>query len=322
MSLSRSFPTQLRQRLTSLAVLAGMLALLVVARATDAQTLPVWEISKGGKVGYVVATLHVGLPEFYPLPPTMRQAFEWSEVIAVELDGSQVENQKAVATAGTYPEGRDLEKTLGATDWQKLRPSLDRFGMTPEEARRMKPWLLVSTLTVLAQSEAGYLTELGVDGALSRVAASTGKQVVELERFADQARVLDEMSEKHGREWLLRTVNAVESGKAKDNIVQTVDAWRAGDLQQMHRLMEAEIGGDVAAAEISRRITESRAGAIATRIDALLAEGKRTAFAIHLANLAGPEGVMARLSKAGFRMRQLTLESHIEPPAPSPKPAK
>jgi uncharacterized protein YbaP (TraB family) len=321
MWLTRSLGSRARRWSQSLPGLAAAL-LLALTPVAAAQTLPIWEIGKGGRTGYLVATLHVGLAEFYPLPPPMRQAFEWSENIAVELDGSRVDNQKAVATAGSYPEGSDLEKTLGAADWQKLRPLLDRYGITPDEARRMKPWLLASTLTVLAQSEAGYLPELGVDGALSRVAASSGKRVVELERFPEQARVLDEMSDKHGREWLLRTVNAVESGKAKENIVQTVDAWRAGDLQQMQKLMEAEIAGNAAAAEISRRVVESRAGAIAARIEALLAEGGRTVFAVHFANLAGADGVMARLARAGFRMRQLTVDSRIEPAAAPPGTAK
>jgi uncharacterized protein YbaP (TraB family) len=306
-----------------------MLALvgLLSAGAVSAQTLPMWEISKDGRSGYLVATLHVGRPEFFPLPPPIRKAFEWAEVVAVEIDSSRPENQKAITESGMYPEGSTIEQVLGAAEWEKLRPLLDRLNLGVERAQKMRPWLLASMMTVLAQADAGFNPELGIDAALLRVARSSGRKVVELERFADQAAVLAELSEKHGKLWVTRVASLIESGKAGDSISQTVDAWRAGDLQQMQRVIAEETSDEPAAAEIAQRIARSRGSGIARAIGTMHASGARTVYAVHIANLAGPDGVAARLAADGFRLRQVTVESEIPDPPGSkggtaPAPAR
>ncbi len=300
----------------ALRTLLGACALLAVASA-GAQSLPLWELSKGERVAYLAGSLHIGTPEMFPLPPPMRKVFEFAEVVAVELDSSDAATQKAVTDAGVYPEGMTLDKEIGAAEWEKLKPVIERIGLRRDVAQREKPWLLVSTMTLGAQARAGYSPDLAIDAALARAARANNKQVVELERFVDTAALLEELARQHGKTWLARVAQQIETGKVKENIEQTVAAWRAGDLQDMQRIMEAEVAGDPVATEIATRVGESRSEKIASRIDELFGAGKRTEFVVHFANLAGPNGVVARLRKAGYRVRQLTLDSEVRvaPPA-------
>ena len=104
-------------------------AALLLAAATAAQTLPLWELSKGERMAYLLGSLHIGTPEMFPLPPPMRKAFEFAGVVAVELDSSAPATQKAVTDAGVYPEGMTLDKEIGAEEWEKLRPVIQRIGL-------------------------------------------------------------------------------------------------------------------------------------------------------------------------------------------------
>jgi hypothetical protein len=310
-----------RRALSAFAPVAVLLLAGLPSAPALAQTVPVWELSRDGRTGYLIASIHVGRPEFYPVPRTMRDAFEWSDVFALEFDPRRPELQRAIERAGIFPAGSTLEKAIGTSEWQKLQPVLARLRLPAEEAQREKPWLLASTLTLLAQSEAGYLPDLAIDAGLLRTAVATGRPIVELDRFEAQAPVLEELSQKHGAAWVARVAEQVQSGKSAEGIGRLVEAWRAGDLGEVANLLERETAGDSAATEIARRIAEVRSRTVAGRIVEVLAEGRRPLFVVHVANLAGAEGVMARITKAGVRTRQVTLGTEIPLPPGAAKPA-
>lgn len=315
MMLSRSLPASHRR-----APFVGFVHLLAFAAAAwmalgpayaSAQTLPLWEVTRDGRLLHLFGTLVMGRPELFPLPKPVRQAFEKAATIAVEIDPSAQSVQDAVVAGGMLPAGTDLVARIGAQEWERLRPVLERFSIDPAIARRMKPWMLVSTLATLAQEEAGFVPELGMDAMLVKFASEREKKVVELDSFAAQLKVLDEVSVAHGAAWLRRTSTQIVTGATAKDAKAMLEAWRAGDLEAVQRIVEQDVLGDSSAREINARIFGAKQQAIVSGIERIIREGRPTAVAVSVAALAGPDGVIARLVKAGFRVRQLTVTTDL-----------
>jgi uncharacterized protein YbaP (TraB family) len=159
------------------------------------------------------------------------------------------------------------------------------------DVRDVETWAVALTLARPAQgSDAGN----GVDRAV--LAAAPGKRVVELEGATAQLSIFDRLPEAEQRDLLGAVLS--DTG-ALDDEADLVDTWCKGDMARI----EAETRtGLLADPELRAALFTGRNRRWVTRIAAEMRSGHRPFVAVGAAHMVGPDGLVALLQAAGYRV--------------------
>ena len=198
-----------------------------------------WEIRKGNQVGLLFGTIHVGRPEFYPLPKGRLAHLQRANVIVLEADIS--DTARAIAATqkyAVYPESvPGLEKRLPAELKARIDALLARNQLDAAPLMRLKPWMLANVLALFEAAQAGYMPALAVEAYLARLAASENKPVLELEGIEQQFELFEQAPWATQLAFLDEAVKAVETRAARREVNRIVQAWETADRPALERLL-------------------------------------------------------------------------------------
>src|SRR4030095_12199008 len=75
----------------------------------------IWRGERGGKTGWLVASIHMLTPDFYPLPDSMQNAFRKSVTLVEEADLDEMSSpafMQLVMSKAMYTEGKPATTQL------------------------------------------------------------------------------------------------------------------------------------------------------------------------------------------------------------------
>ncbi len=277
-----------------------------VAGDAPASTAPgrgfMWQLSKDGRRAYLLGTIHVGKPEFYPLNAAYLARLREADVIAVEADMSEAARvAPLVRRLAYYPDGAPgLDVRLPA-----LRARLEKFaardGLRPEILWRMKPWMAANTLVVIEAERAGFSPAYATESYLFDFARRTGKPLAQIESIEDQLRLFDTAPEDVQAAYLQQAMDSIDSGANQDEVRQLVDAWERRDAAEMERLIAKFRAADgVAERFIIGQVVEGRHPHMIKAIERDVASGKLYVIAIGSLHFFGPSGLLEQLKQRGY----------------------
>jgi uncharacterized protein YbaP (TraB family) len=265
-------------------------------------------VTANGHTMHLFGTMHVGVPQFYPLEPQIMGALDAASTLALELDPDQstAAMLAALKAHGLAPNG--------AAGWSKLAPAkrarlerlVRRAGLNQAAVSAFKPVLLATMLSLGEFDKLGYQPALAVDRYLAQHARASKLRVMELESLDAQLALLDRLSLDEQWRFLDETAGAIESGAQQDEARKVVDAWGSADQQALDA-MSARLARD---ASLSGRFTrevlvDGRNDALADKLARLLADEERTVAAIGVLHLVGPRGVPSLLRARGFKVERV-----------------
>jgi len=296
------------------AVLARLLlaCAALLPSAAWAQNL-LWQVSSLTNHVYLFGTIHVGRPEWYPLPVAVNEALADSNELAVEAD---ITDRKAIAETGagtTYTPPDSLANHVSKEDFARFVRLLPNYHLPEREIVQMKPFMAVSLLVFAEWARLGYVPELGVDGYLISRARAELKPVVELEGVREQVKLMDSLTDAQNRTLFASTLGAIESGLTDEQIKGTVRAWQVGDPQALldvAQRYEAQVKGS---AELDEKFIWSRNAAMVDKIAVWLDGSRDPRFvAVGALHLVGPRGIVELLRKRGYVVRQIFVAPPVE----------
>ena len=256
------------------------------------------------QVGYLFGTIHFGTPEEQGVDyAALGQLLEGVAAFANEAD---VDTQWDTRLDGYrwLPARTSLDRLVGADAMAKARELLP--DVQARDLLRMRPWMVLALLE--ARGEQGG--DDNADVRLQRIASGMGKQLAHLESLEDQLRALDcvppglqaqVLAERLQKPMFLKldSAEAMAAYRARD-----LDAWLT-DVDRMDGLSDA-------AKQIERRsrlcLLEDRN---ARWIDAIedLYRRQSALVAVGALHLAGPDGLIARLRRDGFKVEVIPLQA-------------
>ncbi|QID18295.1 TraB/GumN family protein [Nitrogeniibacter mangrovi] len=278
-----------------------------IALAAPAWAAPaLWAVSDAqGRVrGHLFGTVHLCKADCYPLPATVRAAFDSADRLIVELDAGDPAVAATVAAAGLLPAGRRLEAQLPAELFRALEGAAGRLGLDAAILQRMRPWFASAWLMASAAEQAGYSNAAGVDAVLLARSRAAGKALVTLETPERQVAALSAGGAQAQVAALRQTVEMINTGRMSAYLDRLVAAWRTGDEAALSAAMAEGLDTDEAAPLIEALLTE-RNGEMAARIDRLLGAPGTAFVAVGGGHLVGAEGIPARLARLGWRVRRV-----------------
>ena len=292
---------QLR-RVVALAVTATLASSVFIAtHAAESGKGFIWRVERDGRIGWLVGSIHVLTPDYYPLPEAMEKAFLRSKTLMEEADVTQMTSPDVVrllTTKAIYTDGETLKTQLSPETYQMAAERLARFGLPMETFEKMRPWMMTLTLVAAEMKRAGFDAELGVDRHFFDRATRLGKQFRTLETLAEQLDVFAGFSPTVQEAMLRDTLKSLDSEIGQMKTV--ADVWQSGDAAVLERIVLAPMMKEPA---LYDAMIVKRNRNWVPKIEDCLAAG-HCFVVVGAAHLLGPDGLLAALRAKGYAVQQ------------------
>lgn len=277
---------------------------LVLAQAHERGAL--FKVTANGHTMHLFGTMHVGLPQFFPLEPRITEAVARASTLALELDPDQssFSMMRSLRKHGMLGLGDDCYASLPRAQRERLERLERKGGLDPAAAAQYKPALLATILSLSAYQNLGYRPDLSTDKFLAKLARSGKARVLELESLDSQLALLDTLSRADQLRFLEETMSAIDSGAQQREARVVVDAWGSADQQALDKMAAGLAADTTLSGKFAREVlVDGRNGALADKLAQLLANEENTVAAVGVLHLLGERGIPALL-----RARGLTVE--------------
>ena len=287
-------------------ILATVLAIILAVGAASAQGTKkhfLWKVEgSGASVAYLLGSLHVLTPEFYPLSPAINEAFAASTTLVEEVDFDEMNDpvqMMSVLAKAMLTDGRTLEQIVAPATFAEVVKRAEESGMPMMALQRMKPWLVAITLMGPTLQAAGFKAELGVDKHFFDRAKKAGLKRQSLETLAYQIDRFDELTPRLQEDMLISTLKDLDT--QVDNVTELAQQWAAGDVKSLEKALLASFEESQ---ELYDRLLVERNRNWVPHVDACLQQNRGCFIVVGAAHLVGPEGLPTLLAKKGYRVTQ------------------
>jgi uncharacterized protein YbaP (TraB family) len=288
-------------------LLLGLFLLAILpAQAADRGAL--FRLTLDGHVMHLFGTLHVGLPDFYPLEDRLTGALAASSTLALEIDPDQprADVQEALRTYGLLAPGNPAYDSLPPQQKRRLDRLLQQGGLDASSMLAFKPVLLATMLTLAEYTRQGYRADLSSDAWLARQARRRHVRVLALESLGGQLALLDRLSVPDRWRFLEEMMDTIESGAQRTEAQEVVRAWSTADRAALERIAEkCETDRSVSGRFVTQVLLKERNVGLADGLLRLLRAEERTVAAVGVLHLLGTGSVPELLAQSGVRVERM-----------------
>jgi uncharacterized protein YbaP (TraB family) len=253
---------------------------------------------EGVAPNYLFGTMHSDDQRVLTLAPKVRDAFDRSERVALELKMDPA-TLFASAAALYFTDGRELRTVLGEERYQRLVDVMEPRGMPEIVLRRMKPWAVVVMLSVPESRSGEFL-----DMVLYRTAEAEGKELIGLESADEQLSLFDTLSEEEQITMLDETLKIVD--KLPKFYKELLETYLQRDLAGLVELNEhyMEYGDNELNRRFMGRLVDDRNRRMVERLRPHLERGSLFT-GVGALHLPGQEGILYLLEQEGYRVERM-----------------
>ena len=295
----------LRRPRSALAVAVVMAAVAVANTAAQPRSATrsfMWKATRQQGAVYLVGSVHMLTKDFYPLAAPIEAGFKDSDLLVEEVDLAEMlapDQQFSLLARGMLPAGQTLDKVVSPATMALVNARVGSLGMPASALQQFKPWFLAMTLMAVEWEKAGFDAALGLDKHFYDRAQTEGKTVQGLETTEYQISRFDGMAMTQQDRFLAESLKDLDAEKA--SVQKIADAWKAGDLPTLERLVLQDVKDDQF---MYQRLLVERNRNWLPKIEALFARRGRAFIVVGAAHLVGPDGLIAMLKAKGARVDQ------------------
>lgn len=284
------------------AVVAAVLA-TGVAAAQDVKKHFLWKVEgPGASVAYLLGSLHVLTPEFYPLSADINEAFAASRTLVEELDLDEMNDPAQMMSAlskAMLADGRTLDQIVAPSTYAEVSRRAEKVGLPMIALQRMKPWLVAITLMAPTLQAAGFKAELGVDQHFFDRAKEAGMKRQALETLAYQLDRFDQLAPRLQEDMLVSSMKDLDAQVG--NVRELAKQWATGDVKALEASLLESFEGS---RELYDRLLVERNNNWVPHVETCLQQNAGCFIVVGAAHLVGPDGLPTLLAKKGYRVTQ------------------
>ncbi|WCR28692.1 TraB/GumN family protein [Paenibacillus thiaminolyticus] len=249
-----------------------------------------WKATKGQNTLYLLGSIHLGIPDMYPMQKPIRDAFAQSDTLWVEVNLLDREASMQYFTRlMTYQDGTQLKEHVSEQTYEKLQKVLEQLNMAQDTFDPFKPWAITTNLSMANMTgESADMAQgaaLGVDMYFTNSALLTGKPIHELEGLKFQADLFNNVppavQEKELNE-VLDQILAPAADKPDDaskQLRQWQLLWAKADLEKFSESFTGSV--EMVKSDSAQRLFGERDKNMAKKLMELLdKEGASTHFVV------------------------------------------
>lgn len=267
---------------------------------TDADPA-LWVVRDADTTIYLFGTVHVLKPRLSWFDGAVRDAFDRSDQLALELVAPpEAEMSALVRELGIADDGEVLAEQIPPATMRKLHDALDELGRPLNSLDRAEPWYAAVTVAQLPVRELGYDPAAGVEETLADAAAKAKKPVIGLETAREQLGYFDRLSPRAQRAMLIAVLDGLP--EAAGRLDAAINAWSKGDPDALAALINEDLKS---APEVQKALITDRNARWAGWIEARLRAPGTVFVAVGAGHLAGPRSVQAELARRGIKVARI-----------------
>jgi len=260
-----------------------------------------WRVtSKSGAVSHVYGTIHIPDARLEPLPLPVDEAFRRATSLMLEFVPDPYSRERFLEAA-MFLDRQTLEEKIGAGDFERALEQLRPIGLSREFVNKLKPWGVLLNLRAASDSSGAPLEARLADRARER-----RLPVFQIEGVEEQIFTFDELPME--AQVALLKHSLAHRDELRELGERTLEAYLAGDLEQIWRLREQFIARHVEVANyqaaLTKRVVHDRSVVMAFRMQRELRRG-HAFVALGALHLYGEKGVLALLEQDGWRTRRV-----------------
>lgn len=264
----------------------------------------VWKVSDADNVVYLAGSVHLLRQSDMPIPGAYGQVYEDSEEVIFEVDMATMSDPSTLLKLqklGSLPEGETLEDHLSEKTMTALRAYLGASGVPAMLMEKLKPGMLLITISALEAMKLGASPELGLETTFYKLCVEDGKPSSGLETLEYQLSRFDELTDKEIDKELAEGLDKIdETAKMLGGLI---GAWKVGDTEKMNQILTEQMVED---SPIQKLLLTDRNKNWIPAIEKALAGKKNTMFLVGAAHLIGEDSVVDILQKKGLKVEQLS----------------
>ena len=276
-------------------------------------TPAMWTVtSENGTVVTLTGSMHALKDSDYPMPKELRDAYDNSDIIAVEADiteSGSITFQSAMLAAMYYDDTSDkLSNHISKKAYEALEKYLDLYTLDISSYSNMRPWAVYTVVENLSLAKSDLSGDMGLDKYFLMKAHNDDKEVYEVEGMEFQFDLFAELSDDVYSMLFESRENATVEGDL-DELEKLHDAWASGDLEYIENASNEEIETDdkyaAAIEEYPTEIYTNRNKVMTESVEEFLKGDKNTLFIVGAAHYAGDEGIISQLEKDGYTVERV-----------------
>lgn len=286
---------------------------------SDPEQVLMWEVTKpeGGKV-YMAGSIHVGKEAMYPLNKLMLDAFDESEVLAVETDVIAYESnyvaQLGIMQHVMYMDGTTLADHISSDLLKRVDKKLSEKyeGMAVQQMHVFDAMALQQILLMDITEGVGLRVDLGIDRHFLEKAKERKMPIVEIESVLFQMKMMKDLPDET-KELMIRTALDMEPKEAKSELIKMIDLWMSGRAKDFEEYVRGTEEADME--ELSDRekelyreynqivLTDRNVG-MADKVEELLKDGRTCFYVVGAAHYFGEDGIIDLLVQRGYTVKK------------------
>lgn len=288
-----------------LARLAGGSALCIgvttVAMAAAAPAAPapfLWTVQGPKATHYLLGSVHLLPVAADALPDALEDAYTQVDGVVFETDiGALAARTTQLGFVAAGQAHSSLRGRIGTALYARVQAQAAQLNMPPGLCDRVQAWWCALSLALYEFRDAGFSEEYGIDQHFYGEALADGKALRWLEGVPQHLALFTGMDAATGRALLRAALEPDSGGLGSPQAVY--GAWRSDD--------DAALAGfDVRFAQrapvLYERLIRNRNRAWLPRLRTLLEGGQAQLVVVGAAHLVGPDGLVAALRAAGYRV--------------------
>ncbi|MBU0754481.1 MAG: TraB/GumN family protein [Planctomycetes bacterium] len=301
----------MRTRITAMlpVLLICLLGLVFADEATSQKTF-CWKISSGTGTVYLVGSLHLCKPDIYPLDRAIIQAYEDSEILALEADISTPEAmatiQEFIMKKGIYTDGTTIRNHTSEEGFKKLEAFCGEQGVNLSQMGVMRPWLLNFQIMSTVSAKFGWDPESGLDKHFLNRAKKENKTVKEMESATFQLEMFSSFSEEMQELVLINSLD--EAPGMEDRLNKMLNAWTSGDTMAMDDVVMASLKKEPRLQSFYVKLYDERNVSMTEKIEEFLDTGTTHFVIVGCNHIPGKTGILHLLKskkEKAYRIEQL-----------------
>ncbi len=281
------------------AFLIGLASLVLVNLSAHAEPALV-SISDDDTTIHVLGTFHVLPPEAKWRTARVDQALAASDAIYMEADvwSDPAQMGSIVQALGLNPPGSPLSSTMSSEEWASVSEFAATMGIPPQGLEPLRPWLAAITLSMQMIAIQGFDPNSGVDVQLFSQANAEGRELRFFETAEEQIRFFSDIPDEIQTSLLVGTVE--QAAAVPDQINQLLEAWLAGDLEQMDEIGNLPLATEEP--ELYAVLITNRNQEWAEELNELMDSPGTYFVAVGTLHLPGEGGVIELMRAEGFEI--------------------
>ncbi len=277
----------------------------VTAAAADTKPIFLWKCKKGNQVIYLLGTIHVARPGFYPLPREMESALNDSSILFVEADVLQDSGKvnDTLRRIGLYTPPATLTDNLSPSTADALNQYIEWSGESLSMYQPYKPWVVSQILSSGAIRKAGYKPELGIDRHLLSKAHASAKKIIALESLESQLNLVSSFDKTTQEKQLLGSIISLRDSKSDMEKIE--NSWKNGDASALASLGINDVDADKDIQNAKVALLDKRNSAMLAELNKHLPSQGSVMVAVGAAHLVGDHGLVAKLKEQDYTVEQV-----------------